>query len=215
MASVLPELLIRDVLQEGLSAFKADQAIIKEVFSQVSKDEMDELVTFFKNETITLRIGKPPRGPDYRVPLIVIESVGEDEVAEQDLLGDFLGDDINDFANTQYNGIRLRSTHNIIIVAKDNRQARYLYRTVVAFLILYRYVFESAGFQNRRITGNKDVSVDLGADFLEGKMMTITGEYWFSVGVSERLKNYSLSVTTSVSVEGQPTVTVDSYSSEG
>ena len=215
MASVLPELLIRDVLQEGLNAFKADQTIIKEVFSQVSKDEMGELVTFFKNETITLRIGKPPRGPDYRVPLIVIESVGEDEVAEQDLLGDFLGDDTNEFTNTQYNGIRLRSTHNIIIVAKDNRQARYLYRTVVAFLILYRYVFELAGFQNRRITGNKDVSVDLGADFLEGKMMTITGEYWFSVGVSERLKNYSLSVQTSASVEGQSTVTVDSYSSEG
>ena len=216
MAALAPEIFINTLLQAGFAAVKADTSIVQEVFSTLIEEEQEEIVEFFSKETITTRIGKPPRGPDYKVPLVVIESVGEDEMAEQDLLGDFIGEELDGFQGHVSSGVRLRATYNIIFVGKDNRQARILYRTAVALLILYRYQLEAAGFQNRRMTGNKDVVVDLGADPLEGKMMTLSGEYWFSVKTSERLRNLNFVVgveattgqsqinTVVVSVDSQP-----------
>jgi hypothetical protein len=194
MAAVAPEILLSNLLNGGFAALKADYDLVSDVFSTLSSGERAELREFFSKEIITVRIGKPPRGPDYRVPLVVIEAISDEEVAEQDLLGDQLYDFEDSMEYGAAEGVRLRSTYNLVMVGKDNRQARILYRTTVALLILYRYDLENAGFQNRRMSGNRDVVVDLGADPLEGKVMSITGEHWFSVRRSERLSPLVINV---------------------
>lgn len=202
MAAAAPELLLRDLFETGFSSLKADYSLVSDVFSTLTKGEQDELKEFFGKEIVTIRIGKPPRGPDYRVPLVVIEAISDDEVAEQDLLGDQLYPFETDLEYGAAEGVRLRSTYNVVLVGKDNRQARILYRTAVALLILYRYDLENAGFQNRKMSGNRDVVVDLGADPLEGKVMSITGEHWFSVRRSERLAPLVINSSVSPEISG-------------
>lgn len=195
MAIVLPELLLQKTLQKGLAAFKSDATILKEVFSYLSPEELREYATFFRKEIIEVRLGRPPRGPDLKLPLIVIETTGEEEMSEHDTLDDFFEAEFDDFQQTEYRGVRMRANFSVYALGKDNRQARMLYRALVSFLILFRHDFETAGFQNRRITGNRDMDVDLGADPVEAKLLTMTGEYWFAVGVSERLLAAELYVT--------------------
>lgn len=200
MATVLPELLLQKTLQKGLAAFKADATILKEVFSYLSPEELKEYATFFRREAIEVRLGRPPRGPDLKLPIVVIESAGEEEIAEQDTLDDFFNMESDDATQTTYRGTRMRASFNVYALAKDNRQARLLYRSLLTFLILYRHDFEMAGFQNRRIAGNKDMDVDLGADPVEAKLLTLSGEYWFAVGISERLLASELYVTVTSNV---------------
>lgn len=199
MALVTPELLVQQLLSAGFDRVKQEPAIVRELFSVLSDDEIAEYITFLKKENIEVRLGRPPRGADLKLPLVVIEAAGEEEVAEQDVLNDVFYAELsnNGFTETTYQGVRMRATYNIYALGKDNRQARLMYRLLVAFLIIYSKDLEAAGFQNRRMSGNKDMEVSLSADPIEAKLLTLAGEYWFSVGLSQKLLDLDLYVTVS------------------
>ncbi len=150
---------------------------------------------FFQTENITIRIGRPPRGSDMKLPLVVIETQSDNEMPENDLLDDFQEVQMRGSMNAvELHGDRVRSTYAIVCCGKDNRMARTLWRVCRALIIHFRQTFEHAGFQNRRLGGGQEGEIDLPPVQAETKVLTLTGEYWFEVGISERLCTIELSV---------------------
>lgn len=199
MALVSPEILVYDLLKTALPALRTDAGIVKELFRLYSKEEKEEILTFFTDENdVKVFQGWPARGTPVTVPSVVVEPSQEQESVEHDFLGDYAGayqGVESAFDEIEYSSIVMKNSNNLLCVARDARQAIALQRIVLAILINSNMAFEAWGYKSRTVsTSVVSVRSDLLPAVAVARAITLTGFYYFNVGKSETLLDIAISV---------------------
>lgn len=190
---MLGERLLQDTLRQAFVALAANPTpVVNQLFYKLDADARADIVTYLKTVPVNVRLNYPDAGDPEG--LIAIVSDADEEVADRDVMGNYLGDTIVDPGGTSFSyviGTYVRSTYRIMVfAAKDSNAVLWLSYLIRAILMVNLEYLLSQGLDDPAITA-RDFSYreDLRADLPFCRITQFTCNQWFTVRLSEPMAN--------------------------
>lgn len=185
----MPEIQIRDALRTGLSTINARLDVLDDIFANHPEEMRAEARKFFTENSVEVVLNWPRES--MKSPTIAIVNASDSEAVGNDTLGDVLEElEIADTdpTLTEYRGIALNGTYQLLILTSDPRLTLYLSYIVFTLLVLNADSFQRGGMHNI-VLGGADLRFEEGLlpEWSNSRMVTLTCLHYHAVPVTERL----------------------------
>lgn len=186
---VLPELQIQSALKQGFAAIGGNNDLLNDIFANYPADMLAEVKKYLTEHKVEVVLNWPREA--MTSPTVAIVNSGDSEAPDKDTLGDFLEEltvSETDANITEYRGIALNSTYQMLVLSQDPRLSMYLAYLVTTMLLLNSPMFQEAGMHNI-VLGTADLRFEepLLPEWSNSRMVTLTCLHYHAVPVTERL----------------------------
>lgn len=194
----IPEMRIQKALQDGFAAIATNLDLLDDLFFNYPPEMRAEVKQYLKEHVITVLLNWPKSG--QTLPVIGIVNAADVENPGNDVLGDMLEEleaMETDATITEYRGLAMNGTYQMLIQAGDPRLTLLLSYLVTTLLILASPALVEAGLHNVTLSqADLRFEENLLPEWVNARMVTLTCLHYHAVPVTERLMN-SLNVVVS------------------
>ena len=204
---VLPELQIQTALRQGFASIGGDVELLNDIFANYPADMLAEVKEYLTKHKVEVVLNWPSEG--MTLPTVAIVNAGEQEVAGNDALGDVLEEletAATDANISEYRGVALNGTYQLLVLTDDPRLSMYLAYLVMTMLVLNSPGFQVGGMHNI-VLSVADLRFEEGLlpEWAHSRMVTLTCLHYHAVPVTERLLTglcVDVAVAVNVTVKG-------------
>lgn len=185
----LPELQIQTALKQGFAAVAANVDLLDDIFANYPADMLSEVKRYLTEHKVEVVLNWPKEG--QTLPTIAIVNAGDSEAADKDVLGDFFEEltvGETDSNISEYRGIALNGTYQMLVLSQDPRLSMYLAYLTLTMLILNAQTFQEGGLHNVVLSAaDLRFEEQLLPEWSNSRMVTLTCLHYHAVPVTERL----------------------------
>ena len=198
---VLPEIQLESILSTGFAAIGATPTVLDELFTKYPAAMRTEIKNYLTSHKVSVVLDYPRTG--LTAPVIAIVNAGDSEVADKDMLGDYLHTEDPDLVEgntTEFVGLALQGNYQLLVLTQDPRLSMYLSYLVLTLLILNTDTLQEAGMHNVIMGLGALSSIDesLLPEWSNPRMVTLSCLHYHSVPITSNLINIFVTTVTPV-----------------